>query len=91
MKRERKREDEEKERNRRGQVGSQEKERETGSQRTDTQMSIDASIPCRARQVLIFSIGYVQMVFWVAVLFGQTKVNDVYLVPAFADTHKEVV
>jgi len=31
------------------------------------------------------------MGFWVTVFFGETKVDDVDLVAAFADTHEEVV
>jgi hypothetical protein len=59
--------------------------------RTDTQMGVDGSITSRARQVLVFTVWDMEMGLWVAVLFGETKVNDIDLVATFANAHQKVV
>ena len=54
-------------------------------------MGIDTGITGRSRQVLVLPVGNVQMALGVAVLFGQTKVNNVHLVPTLSDAHQKVV
>lgn len=54
-------------------------------------MSVDRGITSGTRQVLVLSVRDVEVRFRVAVLLGQTKVNDIDLVATLADTHQEVV
>ena len=54
-------------------------------------MSVDASISGRAGQVLVLPVGDVKVSLGVAVLLGETEVDDVDLVAALANTHQEVV
>lgn len=57
----------------------------------DAQVCVDAGIACCAGQVLVLTIGDVDVGFWVAVLLCQTKVDDVDLVGPLAQPHEEVV
>lgn len=57
----------------------------------DTQMSIDGSVSSSTREVLVLSVGDMEVGLRVAVLLGQTKVNHVDLVASLADAHQEVV
>ena len=54
-------------------------------------MSIDTCVTGCASEVFVFAVGDVEMSFWVAVFFGETKVDYIDLVAAFADAHEEVV
>lgn len=54
-------------------------------------MSVYAGISRCSSQVLVFPIGYVLVCSGIAILFGQTKVDDVDQVPFLAQTHQEVV
>lgn len=58
---------------------------------TDTKMSVDRGITSGTRQVLVLSVWDVEVRLGVAVLLGQTKVNDVDLVATLANTHQEIV
>lgn len=57
----------------------------------DTQVSVDGCVASCASQVLVLSVRDVQVCLGVAVLFGETKVNDVDLIAALAHAHEEVV
>ena len=54
-------------------------------------MGVDRSVSSSSRQVFVLSVWDVQVCLRVTVFLGETKVNDVDLVAAFADTHQEVV
>ena len=54
-------------------------------------MSVDTCVTGCAGEVFVFAVGDVEMSFWVTVFFGETKVDYVDLVAAFADAHEEVV
>src|SRR5271154_2328524 len=54
-------------------------------------MSIDGCVTCCSSEIFVFTIGNVEMGFWVTVFFGESKVDYVDLVAAFTDTHEEVV
>lgn len=54
-------------------------------------MGVDASITSSSCQILVLSVGNMQMRFWVAIFFGQPKINDIDLVTPFADAHEKVV
>ena len=55
------------------------------------QVSVDASVTGRASQVLVLPVGDMEVRLGVAVLLGETEVDDVDLVAALANTHQEVV
>ena len=57
----------------------------------DAEVGIDTGVAGGAGQVFVFAVGNVQVRFWVAVFFGEPKVDDVDLISAFADAHEEVV
>jgi hypothetical protein len=57
----------------------------------NTQVSVDTCVTGCASEVFVFAVGDVEMSFWVTVFFGETKVDYVDLVAAFADAHEEVV
>jgi len=57
----------------------------------DSQMSVDGGVASSACEVFVLAVGDVEMGFGVAVFFGETKVDYVDLVSAFADSHEEVV
>lgn len=59
--------------------------------RTDSEMSVDGGIPGRSGQVLVLSVGNVEVRLGVTVLLGKTKVDNIDLVATLADTHEEVV
>ena len=54
-------------------------------------MCINTGVSCSARQVLVFPIRYVLMCARVAVLFGETEINDIHKVAFFAEAHEEVI
>lgn len=54
-------------------------------------MGVDAGVARRARQVLVLTVGNVEMRLGVAVLLGEAKIDDVDLIAALADAHQEVV
>lgn len=54
-------------------------------------MGVDASIARRARQVLVLSVGNVEVRLRVTILLGQPEVNNVDLISTLSDAHEEVV
>ena len=58
---------------------------------TDTQVSVDRSVPSGTRQVLVLTVWDVEVGLWVSVLLGQTKVDNVDLVASLANAHQEVI
>lgn len=62
-----------------------------GREHTDAQMGVDRGITSSTSQVLVLSVWDVEVSLWVAVLLSQTKVDDIDLVSALANTHQEVV
>src|SRR5579862_8037276 len=58
---------------------------------TDAQVRVDAGITSSSSQVLVFSIGNMEVSLWVAVLLSQAKVDYVDLITTLADSHQEVV
>lgn len=58
---------------------------------TDTQMSVDRGVTRGSSQVLVLPVRNVQVRLGVAVLLGQTEVDNVDLVAALSDAHQEVV
>lgn len=54
-------------------------------------MSVDRGISGSAGQVLVLTVGDMEVSLGVSVLLGQTKVNYVDLVTSLSDTHQEVV
>ena len=58
---------------------------------THPQMGVDAGVPRRARQVLVLTVGNVEMGLRVPILLGQAKINHVDLVAPLADPHQKVV
>lgn len=63
----------------------------TSEIRTDAQVSVDGGIPGRSGEVLVLSVGNVEVRLGVTVLLGETKVDNIDLVATLADTHEEVV
>jgi hypothetical protein len=59
--------------------------------RTDTQVSVDTGVTGSTSQVLVLSVRDVEVSLGIAVLLGQTKVDDIDLVAALANAHEEVV
>ena len=76
-----------------GHIYVRKRTRKRGKERilTDTQVSIDGGIAGGTGQVLILSVGDVEVGLGVAVLLRETKVNDIDLVATLADAHEEVV
>jgi len=60
-------------------------------QLTNSQVGIDASVASSACQILVLTVRNVEVRLWVAVLLGQSEIDDVNLVTTFADAHEEVV
>lgn len=58
---------------------------------TDTQVSVDGGVTGGTSQVLVLSVGNVEVRLGVAVLLSQTEIDDIDLVATLADTHQEVV
>lgn len=54
-------------------------------------MRVDRGVTSGTRQVLVLSVGNVQVRLGVTVLFGQAKVDNIDLVASLADTHQEIV
>lgn len=57
----------------------------------DTQVGVDTRVPCGTGEVLVLTVGDVEVSLGVTVLLGETKVDDIDLVAALTDTHEEVV
>ena len=58
---------------------------------TDTQVSVDGSIASGAGQVLVLTVRDVEVRLRVPILLGQTKVDNIHLIPSLANAHQEVV
>ncbi|RUP50876.1 hypothetical protein BC936DRAFT_137279 [Jimgerdemannia flammicorona] len=58
---------------------------------TDAQMGVDGGVTSGAGQVLVLAVRDVQVGLGIAVFLGETKIDNVDLVTAFADAHEEVV
>jgi hypothetical protein len=54
-------------------------------------VSVDAGIAGGTSQVLVLSVWDVEVRLGIAVLFGESKVDDIDLVAALTNTHEEVV
>jgi hypothetical protein len=54
-------------------------------------MGVDGSVTGGTGEVLVLTVGDVEVSLRVTVLLGETKVDDVDLVSTLANTHKEVV
>ena len=54
-------------------------------------MSVDAGITGSTSQVLVLSVWDVEVGLGIAVLLGQTEIDNVDLVAALANAHEEVV
>jgi len=54
-------------------------------------MSVDAGITCCASEVLVLPIRNVLMRLGIAILLGQTKIDNVDLICLLAKTHQKVV
>lgn len=54
-------------------------------------MGVDRCVSSSAREILVLSVGDVEVRLWVTVLLGQTKVDHVDLVAPLANAHQEVV
>lgn len=58
---------------------------------TDTQVSVNGGVTGSSSQVLVLSVGNVEVRLGVAVLLGEAEVDDIDLVATLADAHQEVV
>lgn len=58
---------------------------------TNSQVRVDAGITSGTGQVFVLAVGNVKVRLWVAVLFGEAKIDDIDLIATFADAHEEVV
>lgn len=54
-------------------------------------MSVDGGVSRGTGEVLVLSVRDMEVCLRVAVFLGETEIDDVDLVPAFADAHQEVV
>ena len=54
-------------------------------------MGVDAGISGSASQVLVLTVGDVEVGLWVSVLLGKTKIDDIDLITTLANSHQEVV
>lgn len=54
-------------------------------------MRVDGRITRRTRQVLVLSVGNVEVCLGIPVLLGQTEIDHVDLVSSLANAHQEVV
>lgn len=54
-------------------------------------MSVDTSVTCSTRQVLVLTVWDVEVRLWVTVLLSKTKVDNVDLVAALSNSHQEIV
>ena len=70
---------------------NKQKKGQTWKSRTNAEMSINRGISGSAGKVLVLSVGNVEVGLGVTVLLGETKVDDVDLIAAFANAHQEVV
>lgn len=58
---------------------------------TDTQVGVDGGVTSGASQVLVLSVRNVEVCLGVAVLLGQTEIDNVDLVTPLSNAHEEVV
>jgi hypothetical protein len=58
---------------------------------TDTQVRVDGGVTSSSSEVLVLSVGNVQVCLRVSVLLGQSKVNNVDLVASLSNAHQEIV
>ncbi len=54
-------------------------------------MGIDGGVSSCTSQILVFSVGDMQMCARISVFLGETKVDDVHLVSTFSKPHQEIV
>lgn len=54
-------------------------------------MGVDAGISSSTRQVLVLTVGDMEVRLWVTVLLGETEIDDIDLITALADAHQEIV
>lgn len=54
-------------------------------------MSVDGSITGSSSQVLVLTVWDMEVSLRVAILLGQTEINDIDLVTTLADAHEEVI
>ena len=54
-------------------------------------MRIDRRVSSGTSQVLVLAVGDVEMRFGIAVLLGETEIDDVDLVTTLANSHEKVV
>ena len=54
-------------------------------------MCVNRSIASCSREVLVLSVGDMEVGLRIAVLLSETKVDHIDLVPTLANTHQEVV
>lgn len=57
----------------------------------DSEMGVDRRVSGGSGQVLVLSVGDVEVRLGIPVLLGESKVDDVDLVASLSDTHEEVV
>lgn len=57
----------------------------------DTEMGVDGGVAGGTGEVLVLTVGDVEVSLGVTVFLGETKVDDIDLVAALADAHEEVV
>lgn len=58
---------------------------------TDAEVGVDRGIASGAGEVLVFTVGDVEVGLGVAIFLGQAKIDDVNLIAALADAHEKVV
>lgn len=58
---------------------------------THSQMGIDTRVTGGSGQILVLTVGDMEVGFGVTVLLGQAKINDIDLVPPLSDAHQEIV
>lgn len=54
---------------------------------TDTQVGVDGGVAGGTSEVLVLSVGNVEVRLGIAVLLGQTEIDDVDLVATLANAH----
>lgn len=54
-------------------------------------MRVDARIPSGTRQVLVLTVGDVEMSLGVTIFLGQAKIDNIDLVSPLANTHEKVI
>lgn len=54
-------------------------------------MGVDAGVTSSTRQVLVLTVGNVEVGLGVTILLGQPEINDIDLIPTLSDAHEEIV